>query len=343
MHSMRLLLVAAIVAVFLGCETLPEESATTSTPPQNPFDELEPLVKRAHDAIDNEDSNLARYAEEKNSLLGTLFREGKPLLIELADTDEEQIERYVEQVDAESARTLCVVLSLEAYAQTRKQNLLTLVDAGEEWLRTRQLYEISETTEPYNEEDDVELFTLTVKLKDLLDELPEPPPRQIDGAILKSEVVRRAASERAQQREIAEQEARGKQEVEEERQHLKGTIATLDHQVTDVSLECSRLRDQLTGVLDENRRLRKQLESASEETNEARERLDELKNELAVEKQRASRLARHISQDSLQLQDTEWAVRTARKTTTHHYQTPLPMAPYGYWASPSGYRYGYGR
>jgi hypothetical protein len=33
-------------------------------------------------------------------------------------------------------------------------------------------------------------------------------------------------------------------------------------------------------------------------------------------------------------------VSTVRKTTVHVDQTPRPMAPYGYWASPSGYRYG---
>jgi hypothetical protein len=144
--------------------------------------------------------------------------------------------------------------------------------------------------------------------------------RAADSASLKRELARVAL----QQQDQEEAESRA-----EERQRLEA-VAALRNQLSQERDRNEKLRDQLARVQQQHQRLQDEHQQSMLSTKTLELELVALKADLAQERETAARLTR----------ESPTPVSTVRESTAHVDQTPRPMAPYGYWASPSGYRYG---
>ena len=91
-----------------------------------------------------------------------------------------------------------------------------------------------------------------------------------------------------------------------------------------------KLRAELAGLREQHQRLQREHRQSQLAAHESQQQIAALKTELAQECETVARLTR----------ESQTPVSTVRESTVHVDQTPRPMAPYGYWASPSGYRYG---
>ncbi len=89
----------------------------------------------------------------------------------------------------------------------------------------------------------------------------------------------------------------------------------------------AKLRDQLARVQQQNQRLQDEHRQSQLTASDAEQQIAALETELAQQRKTSTR-------------ESPTPVSTVRETTAHVDQTPRPMASYGYWASPSGYRYG---
>jgi seryl-tRNA synthetase len=90
-----------------------------------------------------------------------------------------------------------------------------------------------------------------------------------------------------------------------------------------------RLRAQLARLQQQHQRLQDEHRQSMLSVQTLERELVALKADLVQEREKVVRLTR----------ESPTPVSTVRKTSDHVDQTPRPMAPYGYWASPSGYRY----
>ncbi len=212
------------------------------------------------------------------------------------------------------------MLKLEEHTLHRKQHLAEAISAAKHWLEAKRLYGISGAQS--HPEQDVELFLVIERLKDLVTAPPpEPPLREIDGARLHQEFARFETRER----ELAEAES----EVERQ-QGLQATIAKLRNELSQERDRTEKLRDQLARVQQQHQRLQDEHQQSMLSVQTLERELVALKADLGQEREKIVRLTR----------ESTTAVSTIRESTAHVDQTPRPMAPYGYWASPSGYRYG---
>jgi DNA repair exonuclease SbcCD ATPase subunit len=296
------------------------------------FDELAAVVDQALAAKTVEQHRLAQFGVEKQRLVSRLMPNG-----DWADGHPLAIKGYVSERDPEAAKNLSVVLKLEEHSVHRKQQLAEAISAGENWLEAKRLYGISGAQS--HPDQDVELFVVIERLKDLMTAPPpEPPLREIDGASLKQELARVAVQER--EREAVKVESRA--QAERGRQQLEAAVLALRNDLSQERDGNAKLRAQLAGLQqqhqqfrEEHQRLREQHQRLQEEhrqsqlaAHESQQQVAALKTELAQQRETVARLTRES--------------QTPPVTVSAAYvdQTPRPMAPYGYWASPSGYRYG---
>ena len=92
-----------------------------------------------------------------------------------------------------------------------------------------------------------------------------------------------------------------------------------------------KLRDQLAGLQHQHQRLQNEYRQLVVAARNSEREVVVLKADLVQERETVVRLTR----------ESQAPVSTVRESRVAHVdQTPRPMAPYGYWASPSGYRYG---
>ena len=312
---MNRVILAMGTVVVLGCVEQTSSRSVSKPPRATVFDELAAAVKGALEAKRVEDDRLVQYAVEKQRLVSRLMPNG-----DFADGHPLAIEGYVSERDPEAAKNLCVVLKLEEHSQHRKQQLAEAISAGANWLEAKRLYGISGAQSPPDQ--DVELFVVIERLKDLVTAPPpEPPLREIDGARLHQEFARFEKREQ----ELAEAES----EMERQQQ-LQATIAKLRNEFSQERDRNENLRDQLSRVQEQHQRLQDEHRQSMLSVQTLERELVTLKADLVQEREKVVRLTR----------ESTTPVSTVRESTAHVDQTPRPMAPYGYWASPSGYRYG---
>ncbi len=146
--------------------------------------------------------------------------------------------------------------------------------------------------------------------------------REIDAESLKRELVRVAVQQR--ERQVAEAESRV--EAERDRQRLDAAVVALRNELARERSANGKLRDQLARLQEQHQRLQKEHRQSQLAASNSEQQIAALETELAQE--REARLTR----------ESQTPPVTASRL--HVDQTPRPMAPYGYWASPSGYRYG---
>jgi hypothetical protein len=279
------------------------------------FDELAAAVKGALAAKSVEDNRLAQLGVEKQRLVSRLMPNG-----DFADGHPLAIEGYVSERDPEAAKNLSVVLKLEEHSQHRKQQLAEAISAGENWLEAKRLYGISGAES--HPEQDVELFVVIERLKDLVTAPPpEPPLREIDAARLNREFARF---------EKREEELAEVQSEMERQQQLQAAVDWLRNELSQARNTTAVLRAQLAGLREQHQRLQDEHRQSMLSVRTLEGEQVALKADLVQERETVVRLTR----------ESTTPVSTVRETTAHVDQTPRPMAPYGYWASPSGYRYG---
>jgi hypothetical protein len=104
--------------------------------------------------------------------------------------------------------------------------------------------------------------------------------------------------------------------------------AVLRNQLSQERDRNEKLRAELAGLREQHQHLQEQHRQSQLAASESEQQIAALKTELAQQRETVARLTR----ESLTPPVTACRV--------HVDQTPRPMAPYGYWASPSGYRYG---
>ena len=323
------------ISVLAGCQS-PHVTPTPSTEAPQPtvFDELTTALTRAADAKAAEESKLVQFAAEKKQLVASLQGGGRSV-IDLAATDTVEIEHYFSQVDAESAKNVCLLLALEAQVQERTKALEQQIRTGEKWLEACRLYMISGAQEAAAEEM-IEVIKVIEKLNRLADQRPrERPIREIDGRLLKQELLALARRE-AQQKNV-EDEQRRKREAEQKRQDA---IADRDKQLANERHQNCVLREQLATLTAQHQRLRGQFASASRNVKETARQLDLVRSEIVGQRESVSRLSRERAQLADKVRQLDSEQLTAKKPIRRD-QTPLPMARYGHWPSSSGYRYGY--
>ena len=207
------------------------------------------------------------------------------------------------------------MLKLEEHSLQRRGQLEDAIALGETWLEAKRLYGISGAQS--HPEQDVELFVVVERLKDLVTApSPEPPLQKIDGARLDREFARLEKRER----ELAEAESEmGRQE------QLSGTIVALRNDLSQERDSNAKLRDQLARVQHENQRLQDEHRQSQLAASDAEQQIAALEAELPQQREAKTR-------------ESKTPPVTVSRVRVD--QTPRPMAPYGYWASPSGYRYG---
>jgi septal ring factor EnvC (AmiA/AmiB activator) len=89
-----------------------------------------------------------------------------------------------------------------------------------------------------------------------------------------------------------------------------------------------KLRAQLAGLQQQHRQLQEEHRQSQLAAHESEQQIAALKSELAQQREKHV----HLTRESL--------TPPVTASKVHVNQTPRPMAPYGYWGSPSGYRYG---
>jgi hypothetical protein len=295
----------------------PSGRPVAESPQDTVFDELAAVVDQALVAKSVEEDRLAQHGVEKQRLVSRLMPNG-----DCADGHPLAIEGYVSERDPESAKNLSVVLKLEEHSLQRRGQLEDAIALGETWLEAKRLYGLS-GAESHNEEQGVELFVVVERLKDLVAAPPtEPPLREIDGARLNREFARLDKRER----ELAEVQS----ELERQQQ-LSATVVVLWNELSQSRDGNAKLRDQLARVQQQNQRLQDEHRQSMLSVQTLERELVALKADLVQVREAAVRLTR----------ESQAPVSPARESKVAHVdQTPRPMAPYGYWASPSGYRYG---
>ena len=267
--------------------------------------ELATAVRRALEAKRAEEGRLVQYGVEKQRLVSRLM----PIdaTVDWTDVHALAIEDFVTGRDAEAAKNLCVVLELERHALDRKRRLGEAIALGQHWLEAGRLYRISGAEATHREEQGVELFVVIEQLKDLVAASPpEPPLREIDAGSLRRELARAVVQQR--ERQVAVSRA-------EDRERLEAA-----------------LRNQLSQERDRNEKLRAELAGLQEEHRQSKLAASDSEREVAA-------LETELAQerDARTRESQRPPVSASRG---HVDQTPRPMAPYGFWASSSGYRYG---
>ena len=127
-----------------------------------------------------------------------------------------------------------------------------------------------------------------------------------------------------------ERQAESRAEMERQQQ-LTATVVALRNELSQSRDGSAKLRDQLARVQHENQRLQDEHRQSMLSVQTLERELVALKADLVQERETAARLTR----------ESQAPVSTVRESRVAHVdQTLRPMAPYGYWASPSGYRYG---
>jgi len=125
-----------------------------------------------------------------------------------------------------------------------------------------------------------------------------------------------------QERQREEFESRA---AAERNQRLEASVVALRNQLSQERDRNEKLRDQLARVQEQHQRLHEQHRQSQLAAHESQQQIAALETELAQQREARAR-------------DSQALPVTASRV--HVDQTPRPMAPYGYWASPSGYRYG---
>lgn len=303
--------------VLVGCESLPLDTQTSKSSGNGVSRELATAVRRALDAKRVEETRLVEYTVEKQRLVSRLL----PIDVDVDWTDLHAlaVEDFVTKRDAGAAKNLSVLLELERRAFDRKRHLEDAIAAAKHWLEAGRLYRISGVEATHHEEQGVELFVVIERLKDLVTAPPlEPPLLEIDGRSLKRELARVAVQER--QREEAESRAKA-----ERNQRLEASVVTLRNRLSQERDRNEKLRDQLARVQEQHQHLQDEHRRSQLAAHESQQQIAALETELVQQREARTR-------------DSQTLPVTASKA--HVDQTPRPMAPYGYWASPSGYRYG---
>jgi hypothetical protein len=117
----------------------------------------------------------------------------------------------------------------------------------------------------------------------------------------------------------------------ERQQQLSATVVVLWNELSQARDGNVKLRDQLARVQQQNQRLQDEHRQSVVAARNSEREVVVLKADLVQERATVARLTR----------ESQAPVSPVRESRVAHVdQTPRPMAPYGYWASPSGYRYG---